>query len=213
MVAKVSSRCASKLGGDSAGIMEVRVPPYLGASSADAGAATAQMPTAATQNHNAWRMVSSCSNRFLLPISCRDRRPEARKCPVLFGKISRSRQLHCSAWPSPNAGIRFDYSFQMCRLAPPASFEAGHQRRPFPLLDGASRNSGNKAIEEEVVGDCNRHARDQGTGHQFAPVVDVAAHQVCRDAERYRLLCRRGNECQRVDELLQAERECEDHDR
>src|ERR1051326_1620605 len=122
MVAKVSSRCASKLGGDSAGIMEVRVPPYLGASSADAGAATAHMPTAAAQNHNAWRMVSSCSIRFLLPEPCRDRRPEARKCPVLFGKISPARQLRCSAWPTPNAGVTFDYSFPACRLAPPARF-------------------------------------------------------------------------------------------
>ena len=40
---EVPSRWASKLGGASAGIMKVSIPPYFGASSAIAGAAAARL--------------------------------------------------------------------------------------------------------------------------------------------------------------------------
>src|SRR5919197_350620 len=71
---------------------------------------------------------------------------------------------------------------------------------------------GDEAVEEEVVDDGDRHAGDQTGGHQRAPVVDVAADEGDRDADADGHLLDGGDERQAVDELLDDERQREDHD-
>src|SRR5262245_60230516 len=69
-------------------------------------------------------------------------------------------------------------------------------------LDGAARDAADESIKEKIIGDGHRHAGDQRRAHQFAPVEDIAADEVGRDAQRHRLLVRRRDESQGVDELL-----------
>src|SRR6266849_8706673 len=54
-------------------------------------------------------------------------------------------------------------------------------------LDGAARDATDEAIEKEIIGDGHGHARNERRAHQLAPVEDVSADQVGRDAERHRL--------------------------
>ena len=56
------------------------------------------------------------------------------------------------------------------------------------LFDGSASNTGNETIKEEVIGDRNRDAGDQGASHDLAPVENVAAYEVGRHAQRDRLL-------------------------
>src|SRR5262249_6539881 len=65
-----------------------------------------QTPSATAQSHRPCRIVSSRSNRFLLPEPCRDRRPEVRRCPVLFREVSRSGNDDAPPWSSPTVGFR-----------------------------------------------------------------------------------------------------------
>src|SRR5262245_4287084 len=48
--------------------------------------------------------------------------------------------------------------------------------------DGTARDAADESIEEKIIGDGHRHARDQRRAHQFAPVEDIAADEVGRDA-------------------------------
>src|SRR6266403_357529 len=59
------------------------------------------------------------------------------------------------------------------------------ERETSSLLSfhGASRDAADEAVEEKVVRDCHRDARDQRRAHQFAPVEDVAANEVGRDPQ------------------------------
>src|SRR5215831_16322247 len=74
-------------------------------------------------------------------------------------------------------------------------------------LDGTARDAADESIKEKIIGDGYRHASDQRRAHQFAPVEDIAADEVGRDAQRHRLLVRRRDESQSVDELLHGEGE------
>src|SRR5215470_7971371 len=60
-----------------------------------------------------------------------------------------------------------------------ALFVAGIQSPPalILLLDGAHGETGDEAVEEEIVEDGERHAGDEAGGHERAPVVDVAPYQ------------------------------------
>src|SRR5262249_30524937 len=79
-------------------------------------------------------------------------------------------------------------------------------------LDGASRDAADEAVEEKIVRDRHRDARDQRRRHQFAPVEDIAANEVGRDPQGDRLFLRRGDKRQGIDELLHRQRECKnDH--
>ena len=85
--------------------------------------------------------------------------------------------------------------------------------RKLRLLDSASGYPADEPIEKKIVRDRHRDAGDQGAGHDLAPVEDVTADEIGRHAKRDRLLIGRGYESQRVDELLQGQREGEDHHR
>src|SRR5205807_215963 len=80
------------------------------------------------------------------------------------------------------------------------------------LLDGALADALHEVVEKEVVEDGDGDAGQQRPGHQFPPEVLIAADEIAGDAERDRLLDRRRDEGERVDELLHAEREGEDGD-
>ena len=81
------------------------------------------------------------------------------------------------------------------------------------LLDRASGDPADETIEKKIIGDRYRNAGDQGAGHDLAPVEDVTADEIGRYPKRDRLLIGCGNESQRVNELLQGQREGEDHNR
>src|SRR6266536_5441513 len=91
--------------------------------------------------------------------------------------------------------------------ATPPSFRVG------ALAEGTTREALDEAIEERVVEQRQRDARNQHRRHQRLPEEDVAADQLVRDAGRDRPVRGRRRERERVDELVDAEREREDHHR
>src|SRR5438132_5766290 len=89
-----------------------------------------------------------------------------------------------------------------------------HTGRPSRvLLYRAHGESRDKPVEEEVVDNGDGDAGDEAGGHQRAPVVDVAAHQGDGHADADRHALHGGDEGEAVDELLDHQREREDHDR
>src|SRR5918996_3074280 len=71
----------------------------------------------------------------------------------------------------------------------------------------------NEPVEEDVVEQGDRDARDERGREQPLPEEDVAADELGGDADRDRLLLRARDERERVDELVEGEREGEDDDR
>src|ERR671914_105228 len=84
---------------------------------------------------------------------------------------------------------------------------------PFGLPEGASGEALDEPVEERVVEQGERNARDQRRREEPLPEEDVAADQLRRDADRHRLQLGGGDEGERVDELAEGEGEREDHDR
>src|SRR5947209_20090756 len=70
--------------------------------------------------------------------------------------------------------------------------------------------AGDVVVEEPHIDDDDGHARQHGTGHQRAPVINVPADQVRGDADHRRLVAALRDERQRVDELVPAQREAEE---
>src|SRR5487761_792087 len=84
---------------------------------------------------------------------------------------------------------------------------------PFrALAECAAREAGDETVEERVVDEGERNARDQDRGHDPRPVVEVAANEIRRHADRQRPVGRAGDERDRVHELVDDEREREDDD-
>src|SRR5690348_11536780 len=65
-------------------------------------------------------------------------------------------------------------------------------------------------FDEERICDGDRNRAEQRARHQRPPEEHVAADQLRGDADRHGLLSRRGEEHERVDELVPGERERED---
>src|SRR4026207_102300 len=80
------------------------------------------------------------------------------------------------------------------------------------LAECASCKALDEPVEERVVEERQRDRRYQDGRHERLPEEDVAANQVVRDAGRHRPLLRGRDERERVDELVDAERESEDDD-
>src|SRR6185295_12170159 len=76
-------------------------------------------------------------------------------------------------------------------------------------LHGAGQ-AGDVVLDEERIDDRDRDGAEQRPRHELAPEVDVAADQLRDDAHRDRLLLRRGEEHERVDELVPGQGERED---
>src|ERR1051326_4861624 len=70
-----------------------------------------------------------------------------------------------------------------------------------------SREAGNVVLHEERIDDGDGDRPEQRPRHELAPEVDVAADELGDDADGHRLLLRRGEEDQRVDELVPRQRE------
>src|ERR1051325_85355 len=81
------------------------------------------------------------------------------------------------------------------------------------LAERSAGEPGDEPVEECVVDECQRNARDQDRGHDPGPVVEVAPDQLGRDADSQRAIRRARDEGDRVQELVQDEREREDDDR
>src|SRR5205085_10323046 len=82
--------------------------------------------------------------------------------------------------------------------------------RSPPLPKRAAREPGDEPVEERVVEKRERDRRDEGRRHQPLPEEDVAADELGEDARRDRLLLGGRDERQRVDEVVEDEREGED---
>src|SRR2546430_2958456 len=69
----------------------------------------------------------------------------------------------------------------------------------------AAGETGDEPIEERVVDQCQRDARDQDRGHDPGPVEEIAANQVGRNADRDCPVRRARDERDRIDELVDDE--------
>src|SRR6476646_7667275 len=85
------------------------------------------------------------------------------------------------------------------RLVRPALSSAIPPSFLVALPDGTTREALDEAVEERVVEQRERDARDQHRGHQRLPEEHVAADQLVRDAGRECPLARRLRERERVD--------------
>src|SRR5215467_2555760 len=81
--------------------------------------------------------------------------------------------------------------------------------RPASALDGAGE-SRDVILDEERVDDGHGDGAEQGARHELSPEVNVAADQLGDHAHGHRLLLRRGEEDQGVDELVPGQGEGED---
>src|SRR5687768_8102025 len=68
--------------------------------------------------------------------------------------------------------------------------------------EGAACKAFDEPIEEAVVEEGEHDARDQGRRHQGLPEEDVSADELVRHAGRDRPVLGRGDEGERVDELV-----------
>src|SRR5271155_3849558 len=66
----------------------------------------------------------------------------------------------------------------------PAELERLQEPNPerSSLLDGADGEAGDEAVEEEIVEEGDRQAGNEASGHERAPIIDVAANQENGDA-------------------------------
>src|SRR5436305_458002 len=94
----------------------------------------------------------------------------------------------------------------------PARFSSSRLLRPFPadipssfLAERSAGEPCDEAVEERVVDERQRDARDEDRGHDRGPVEEVAPDQIGRDARRERALVRAGDERDGVDELVHHE--------
>src|SRR4029450_1286110 len=83
-------------------------------------------------------------------------------------------------------------------VSPPCSSAIPPSFRDCALAEGTTRESLDEAVEERVVEQRERDARDQHRRHQRLPEEDVTADQLVRDAGRERALPRRLREGKRV---------------
>src|SRR5438105_1090481 len=108
-----------------------------------------------------------------------------------------------AAAPTP---ARLSSSRRLIRSDMPPSFR-------YRLAEGSASEAGDEPIQEQVVDERQRDARDQDRGHDRGPVVEIAADQLGRYGDRQRAAGRARDESDRVQELVDDEREREDDDR
>ena len=84
-----------------------------------------------------------------------------------------------SPWLQPTTNATMRYDDKPSRLGRPRDKPAGLIRKAvasFPssgaLFHGAARDALDEPVEEEIVGDRHRDARDQRCAHQFTPVIN-----------------------------------------
>src|SRR5262249_46038749 len=83
---------------------------------------------------------------------------------------------------------------------------------PASALDGAGE-ARHVVFHEERIDEGHRDGAEQRSRHELAPEVDVAADQLRDHPHRHRLALRRGQEHERVDELVPGQGEGEDTSR
>src|SRR5690348_3240729 len=80
----------------------------------------------------------------------------------------------------------------------------------YRLAKSPAREAGDEPVEEGVVDEGQRNARDQDRRHDPGPVEEVTADQVGGHTDRQRAIGRARDERDRIDELVDDERERED---
>src|SRR5215813_4511211 len=86
---------------------------------------------------------------------------------------------------------------------------SGPGRPATELLHGAGGEPRDVVVEKEDVEDDDRHGAEDGASHERSPEVDVAANELCGDADARRDLLGGRGEGERVNELVPRERERE----
>src|SRR4051812_17847725 len=76
-----------------------------------------------------------------------------------------------------------------------------------------TRHRRDVVLDEEGIEHDEGQRADEGAGHQRAPAIDVAVDELVHDRDRHGLVDRRGDEGQRVDELVPAQGQREDRGR
>src|SRR5678815_3098620 len=79
-----------------------------------------------------------------------------------------------------------------------------------PLTFHRPGHAGDVILDEERVDERDRHRAEQRARHELAPEEDVAADQLRDHADRNGLLLDRGQEHERIDELVPRQGERED---
>jgi hypothetical protein len=70
------------------------------------------------------------------------------------------------------------------------------------LLHRTDREPSHEPVDEEIIDNRNRHARDQAGAHHRATEIDVAAHQEGRHADAHGVARRRSDEGGSLSELI-----------
>src|SRR5215471_4620783 len=92
-------------------------------------------------------------------------------------------------------------------------FSQDASRTRVRLFLDRARHRRDVVLDEEGVEDDQRQRADQRPRHERAPPVDVAVDEFVDDRDRDRLVLGRGNEGERVDEFVPAQREAENEGR
>src|SRR5262245_37649121 len=100
---------------------------------------------------------------------------------------------------------------ELSRASSSTTSATGTSFRVDSLAERATCKAFDEPVEERVVEQRQRDRGNQRRRHQRLPEEDVAADQVVRDARGNGPLLGAGSEGERVDELVHAEREREDH--
>src|SRR6266849_890721 len=129
-----------------------------------------------------------------IALSARPPNIETANAPAV-PRLSRSRRVSVEPWTAGSSWPSMPTSF--CRDSLP-------ERAACKALD--------EAVEERVVEERERDARNQRGGHDRLPVEDVAHDQVVWNARRDGPVRRAGDERERIDELVHTERERKDDD-
>ncbi len=108
----------------------------------------------------------------------------------------------------------FKAALERPRFRPKLEFErrGSGAKSGEPLLDRAHCESCDEAIEEQVIEQRDRKARNQARSHERTPEVDVTTHQEYRNPHAHHLLRLWRNKRERVNEFLRHQRERENHD-
>src|SRR5881628_3287593 len=93
--------------------------------------------------------------------------------------------------------------------------ERPSQRRRWAFFSGllafdGAGEAGHVVLDEERVYERNRHGPEERPRHELTPEIDIAADQLGHHAHGNGLSLRRGDEDQRIDELVPGEGEGED---
>src|SRR6202021_488124 len=158
----------------------------------------------------AWPPSSSCTTRRSTNFAALGR---ARSANYAKFRDSASARPSSTDRKSSTPCNVFKAALERPRLRPKLEFERRGRGAKCgePLLNRAHRESGDEAIEEQIIEQRDRKARDQARCQDRAREGDVTAHQEYWNPHAHHLLRLRRNKRERVNEFLRHQRERENH--